>query len=81
MIEEAKNIFIENAGLQLFTQLVNFKVEQESITDSVYLHLLSYWLNLMEDQNNLKFSATIFMHALNTIKSMLLTSSMFSCRF
>ena len=83
MIEEAKNIFVETAGSQLFTQSQNFqssqqitKPDQDSIADSIYLHLSSYWLNLIDDPKNLKISSTIYMHALNTIKSMLLTSGL-----
>jgi hypothetical protein len=85
IIEEAKNVFIENAGKQMFTQNHNFqssqqmsRAEQESaLSDSIYLHLLSYWLNMMEDQRNIKYLSDIYIHALNTIKSMLLTSSTF----
>ena len=53
------------------------KAEQESMSDSIYLHLLSYWLNMIEDPKNVKYLSDIYIHALNTIKSMLLTSSRF----
>jgi hypothetical protein len=83
IVDEAKNFFIEHASIQLFTQnnAVNFqnhqqqlKSEHDSISDSIYLHLLSYWLKLIEDSKNSKFTHVIYMHALNTIKSMFLTS-------
>ena len=81
IIEEYRNPLIEHSRSIIFLQNAgnsNFQVQQQlsdnSQVDSVFIQLLLYWTCTMNDAKNLKFIYITYYHALNTLKSIFLSS-------
>lgn len=77
IIEEYKNPLIEFTKSFIFVQNgPNFTLQSDfnSTADSVFIQLILYWTGILNDQKNFQFIHTIYLHALNTIKSVYLSS-------
>lgn len=79
IVEEAKNLIVESASVYLFGQQSQHhnqqqQQQQEGIYESIYSQLLNYWLNIFDDIKNNQFIHIIYLQALNTIKTMFISS-------
>lgn len=78
IIEEYKNPLIEYAKASLFSinlPPVGQVDSASSTTESIYLNLLLFWVPFLNDPRNLSSIHLIFLHALDTIKTIYLSSS------
>jgi len=88
LIGEYKNSFIESSRTFLFVQnnvnsnQSNAMQTESSNSDnnlnSIYLQLLMYWTYILNDPKNTKLIFISYLHALNTLKTILLASGTFS---
>lgn len=64
-IEECKNPFIENAKNSLF---VAQQSPQSNDMDSIFLQILLYWVECLNDPKNISFIHMPYIQALNSLK-------------
>lgn len=74
MLEEYKNPLIENFKSSLFS-VNSYQLDTMSSTESIFLNFILFWVSLMNDSRNLASIHIIYLHALNTIKTIYLSSS------
>ncbi len=74
MIEEYKNLFIESSRSILFVQNNTSNQFESSSENSIYFQLLLYWTYIFNDVKNSKLVYLSYSHALNTIKTIFLSS-------
>lgn len=69
--DEYRNPLIECARVSLFSPATDNNAE------TIYLNLLHFWMFYVNEPRNSAFTHLIFLHALNTIKTIYLSSSSF----
>lgn len=74
LIEEYKNPFLEFSRNNLFVQNTPVQTDSNPDSNSIYFQLLLYWTFILNDPKNSKLIYLSYSHALNTIKSIFLSS-------
>jgi hypothetical protein len=76
MLDECRNVFVEHIGPVVF-QLTNSNVPHETSADLVYCQIIAYWISVLDDpknQGSIASMSSVYIHALNTVKAMLMAS-------
>ena len=75
LIEEYKNPLIEFSRSFLFIQNISSQPQIDNKSnDSIFIQLLLYWTCILNDAKNSMFIHLSYIHALNNMKSIFLSS-------